>query len=110
LCSEGRHGFVHQAEDHRCDGGGADGGDLGRAGPRLKAAGLWRPPTLGLIAMFEKADRPPRVTTISLPRSLVERIDDFRFERRLSSRAEAIRELIEAGLQRAKETNRRNFS
>jgi metal-responsive CopG/Arc/MetJ family transcriptional regulator len=43
-------------------------------------------------------------------RSLVERIDDFRFERRLSSRAEAIRELIEAGLQRAKETNRRNFS
>ena len=61
--------------------------------------------------MVEKADRPPaRVTTISLPRSLVERIDDFRFERRLSSRAEAIRELIEAGLQRAKETNRRNFS
>jgi hypothetical protein len=32
----GRHGFVHQAEDHRCDGGGADGGDLGPAGPRLK--------------------------------------------------------------------------
>jgi metal-responsive CopG/Arc/MetJ family transcriptional regulator len=60
--------------------------------------------------MFEKADRPPRVTTISLPRSLVERIDDFRFERRLSSRAEALRELIEAGLQGAKETNRRNFS
>jgi hypothetical protein len=27
---------VHQAEDHRCDGGGADGGGLGRAGPRLK--------------------------------------------------------------------------
>jgi len=38
-------------------------------------------------AMFEKAD-PARVTTISLPRSLVERIDDFRFERHLSSRGE----------------------
>jgi metal-responsive CopG/Arc/MetJ family transcriptional regulator len=56
-------------------------------------------------AMFEKADRAPAlVTTISLPRSLVERIDDFRFERHLSSRGEAIRQLIEAGLWRAKET------
>ena len=57
--------------------------------------------------MFEKADRPPAcVTTISLPRSLVEQIDDFRFERRLSSRAEAIRQLIEVGLWRANETDR----
>jgi metal-responsive CopG/Arc/MetJ family transcriptional regulator len=34
------------------------------------------------------------------------RIDNFRFERRLSSRAEGIRQLIEAGLQRDKETKR----
>lgn len=33
-----------------------------------------------------------------MPRQLVERIDDFRFSRRLHSRAEAIRQLIEAGL------------
>ena len=61
--------------------------------------------------MVEKADRPPaRITTISLPRSLVEQIDDFRFERRLSSRAEAIRQLIEAGLQRVQETKRGSSS
>jgi metal-responsive CopG/Arc/MetJ family transcriptional regulator len=61
--------------------------------------------------MLQAADRSAlRVTTISLPRGLVERIDDFRFERHLSSRAEAIRELIEAGLQRAKETKRRSSS
>jgi hypothetical protein len=34
----GRHGSVHQAEDHRRDGGGADGDGVERAGPRLKAA------------------------------------------------------------------------
>jgi metal-responsive CopG/Arc/MetJ family transcriptional regulator len=33
-----------------------------------------------------------------MPRQLVERIDDFRFSRRLASRAEAIRQLIEGGL------------
>ena len=60
--------------------------------------------------MVEKADRPPRVTTISLPRSLVERIDDFRFERRLSSRTEAIRQLIEAALAHVKETKRGSSS
>jgi metal-responsive CopG/Arc/MetJ family transcriptional regulator len=61
--------------------------------------------------MLQPANRShPRVTTISLPRSLVERIDDFRFAHHLSSRAEAIRELIEAGLQRAKETKRRSSS
>jgi hypothetical protein len=32
----GSHGSVHQAEDHRCAGDDADGGGLGRAGPRLK--------------------------------------------------------------------------
>jgi metal-responsive CopG/Arc/MetJ family transcriptional regulator len=34
-------------------------------------------------------------------RELVERIDDFRFARRIPSRAEAIRRLIEAGLEAA---------
>jgi metal-responsive CopG/Arc/MetJ family transcriptional regulator len=61
--------------------------------------------------MGEKADRrPARVTTISLPRSLIDRVDDFRFERRLPSCAEAIRQLIEAGLQRAKESKRGSSS
>jgi metal-responsive CopG/Arc/MetJ family transcriptional regulator len=59
--------------------------------------------------MVQKVDRSPaRVTTISLPKSLVDRIDEFRFGRRLSSRAEAIRQLIEAGLQR--ETKRGSSS
>jgi metal-responsive CopG/Arc/MetJ family transcriptional regulator len=61
--------------------------------------------------MVEKVDRSPaRVTTISLPKSLVDRIDEFRFGRRLSSRAEAIRQLIEAGLQRVQETKRGSSS
>jgi metal-responsive CopG/Arc/MetJ family transcriptional regulator len=62
--------------------------------------------------MVEKADRPlARVTTtINLPRNLVEQIDDFRFERRLSSRAEAIRQLIEAALAHVKETKRGSSS
>ena len=56
--------------------------------------------------MVEKADRPlARVTTtINLPRNLVEQIDDFRFERRLSSRTEAIRQLLEEGLAHVRET------
>ena len=61
--------------------------------------------------MSEKANRPPaRVTTISLPRSLVEQIDEFRFERRLASRTEAIRQLVEAGLVHVKETRRGSSS
>jgi metal-responsive CopG/Arc/MetJ family transcriptional regulator len=61
--------------------------------------------------MVAKADGPPaRVTTISLPRSLVERVDGFRFERRLSSRAEAIRQLLEEGLAHVKETKRGSSS
>src|ERR1700722_10514725 len=39
LAPRGRHGSVHQAEDHRCDGGGADGGGLGHPGPRVKENG-----------------------------------------------------------------------
>jgi metal-responsive CopG/Arc/MetJ family transcriptional regulator len=61
--------------------------------------------------VVQTADRSAlRVTTISLPKSLVERIDDFRFERHLSSRAEAIRQLIEAGLWHAKESKRGSSS
>jgi metal-responsive CopG/Arc/MetJ family transcriptional regulator len=59
--------------------------------------------------MVAKAD-PARVTTISLRRSLVERVDAFRFERQLSSRGEAIRQLIEAGLAHVKETKRGSSS
>jgi metal-responsive CopG/Arc/MetJ family transcriptional regulator len=33
-----------------------------------------------------------------MSRQFLERIDDFRYERRIPSRAEAIRQLIEAGL------------
>jgi metal-responsive CopG/Arc/MetJ family transcriptional regulator len=62
--------------------------------------------------MVEKADRPlARVTTtINLPGNLVEQIDDFRFERRLLSRTEAIRQLIEAALAHVKETKRGSSS
>jgi metal-responsive CopG/Arc/MetJ family transcriptional regulator len=61
--------------------------------------------------MVAKADGPPaRVTTISLPRRLVKRVDGFRFERRLSSRAEAIRQLLEEGLAHVKETKRGSSS
>jgi hypothetical protein len=35
----GGYGSVHQAEDHRRDGGGADGGGLGRRGSRVKENG-----------------------------------------------------------------------
>jgi metal-responsive CopG/Arc/MetJ family transcriptional regulator len=49
--------------------------------------------------MVAKAER----GMIRMRRELLERIDDFRFARRLPSRAEAIRQLIEAGLRHAKE-------
>jgi Arc/MetJ-type ribon-helix-helix transcriptional regulator len=57
--------------------------------------------------MVEKADRPlARVTTtINLPRNLVEQIDDFRFERRLSSRTEAIRQLMKRHSRTSKKPN-----
>lgn len=38
-----------------------------------------------------------RVVTV-MPRRLIERIDDFRYGRRIPGRAEAIRRLIETGL------------
>jgi len=33
-----------------------------------------------------------------IPQELLDRIDDYRFENRINSRSEAIRQLIEAGL------------
>jgi len=45
-------------------------------------------------------ERDPRIIT-PMPAQLVQAIDDFRFERRFPSRAEAVRRLIELGLQAA---------
>ena len=42
----GGYGPVHQAEDHRCDGGGAAGGGLGRPGPRVTENGATKDPNL----------------------------------------------------------------
>jgi hypothetical protein len=42
-------------------------------------------------------DKDPRIIT-PIPTDLLVRIDDYRFTKRLPSRAEAIRRLIEAGL------------
>jgi hypothetical protein len=45
-------------------------------------------------------EKDPRIIT-PIPKALLARIDDFRFEKRLPSRSEAIRQLIEAGLSKA---------
>jgi hypothetical protein len=45
-------------------------------------------------------DKDPRIIT-PIPKLLLTRIDDYRFENRLPSRSEAIRRLIEAGLSKA---------
>jgi metal-responsive CopG/Arc/MetJ family transcriptional regulator len=46
----------------------------------------------------ETAEKARYLPTL-FPESLLKQIDDYRFENRLPSRAEAIRELIQAGLQ-----------
>jgi metal-responsive CopG/Arc/MetJ family transcriptional regulator len=46
-------------------------------------------------------DKDPRIIT-PMPASLVKAIDDFRFDKRMPSRSEAIRRLIELGLEAAK--------
>ena len=51
------------------------------------------------VIMADEKD--PRVIT-PIPKPLLARIDDYRFENRLPSRAEAVRRLIEAGLGKAK--------
>lgn len=45
-------------------------------------------------------EKDPRIIT-PIPTALLEAIDDFRFEKRLASRAEAIRHLIKRGLDAA---------
>jgi hypothetical protein len=45
-------------------------------------------------------EKDPRIIT-PIPKPLLDRIDDYRFENRLPSRSEAIRQLIEAGLGKA---------
>lgn len=60
--------------------------------------------------MVEKANQHLRVTTVSLPKSLADQVDGFRFERRLPSQAEAIRQLLKAGLAHVKETKRGSSS
>ena len=51
--------------------------------------------------MVKKRLEPERIA-IPMPAELLKRIDDFRWANRLPSRAEAIRQLIEAGLQAKK--------
>jgi metal-responsive CopG/Arc/MetJ family transcriptional regulator len=50
---------------------------------------------------------PPQRIITPMDKKLVERIDDFRFERRLPSRAEAIRQLIDVGLKQSEHRTRR---
>jgi metal-responsive CopG/Arc/MetJ family transcriptional regulator len=52
-------------------------------------SGLWR------------AGRRKAQVVVAMPRELLERIDDFRYARRIPSRAAAVRALIEIGLRRA---------
>lgn len=55
-----------------------------------------------LDAMGAKDPEPLRII-ILMNKRLIDQIDDFRFEHRMTSRAEAIRQLIKAGLQQSKE-------
>jgi hypothetical protein len=50
-------------------------------------------------AMVGRPDRAFEGVSAKFPRELLERIDDFRYTRRIPSRAETIRQLIEAGLE-----------
>jgi len=51
-----------------------------------------------IIGAMGKADKTIDRVIIPMRRELIERIDDFRFAHRIASRAEAIRQLIEASL------------
>lgn len=46
-------------------------------------------------------EKDPRVIT-PIPQTLLDQIDDYRFQQRVPSRAEAIRQLIVAGLEAIK--------
>lgn len=47
--------------------------------------------------MVRKRQEPERIA-IPMPKELIQRIDEYRWANRIPSRAEAIRQLIEAGL------------
>ena len=73
------------------------------------AAGIFSMSTASLtclmpcrICLSMAEDKDPRVIT-PMPQALLDAIDDFRFGKRLPSRAEAIRRLIELGLRAAAE-------
>ena len=54
---------------------------------------------LGIVSYrgFMETEKDPRIIT-PIPRALLQAIDDYRFDQRLASRAEAIRQLIDLGL------------
>ena len=49
--------------------------------------------------MTAKRDASVRLVEVRMTPELRERIDDFRFERRIASRGEAMRQLVEMGLE-----------
>ena len=55
-------------------------------------SGMARPSVLGTV----------KRRMVSLPEELSERVDDYRFENRITTESEAIRRLIEAGLKAKK--------
>jgi Arc/MetJ-type ribon-helix-helix transcriptional regulator len=58
-------------------------------------APMFAPPDQAADAVGGKMQR----IAVSVPKELREQIDDFRFANRIASRAEAIRRLVEAGLE-----------
>jgi metal-responsive CopG/Arc/MetJ family transcriptional regulator len=58
-------------------------------------APMFAPPDQAADAVGGKMQR----IAVSVPKELREQIDDFRWAQRLESRAEAIRRLVEAGLE-----------
>lgn len=54
-----------------------------------------------IIYISYMATQKPQVLLTFTDDDLLKRVDDFRFENRVNSRSEAIRQLIEAGLEAA---------
>jgi metal-responsive CopG/Arc/MetJ family transcriptional regulator len=50
-------------------------------------------------------EKDPRIIT-PIPRRLLDAVDDYRFANRLASRSEAIRRLIELGLEASKQSKK----
>jgi metal-responsive CopG/Arc/MetJ family transcriptional regulator len=55
--------------------------------------------------MFPMPTEKPKIILV-MEDTLLTRIDDYRFENRINSRSEAIRQLIEAGLEKNKKHNK----